>query len=64
MAKNPDSQPFTKGRYMQVVKAGESAEEILKTKEVTNTVRKELMETIRQAEMAKECLREMGVHIK
>jgi hypothetical protein len=61
MAKNPNSEPFAKGRYMQVVKAGESAEEILRTEEVTGTDRKELKETIRQAESAKKQLHKMGV---
>jgi hypothetical protein len=64
MAKNPESQPFAKGRYMQVVKAGESAQEILETKEVTGAERSELVRAIKQAEGAKECLREMGVNIK
>jgi len=61
MAKNPESQPFAKGRYMQVVKAGESAEEILRTKEVTGADRTDLMRTIRMAESAKKQLHKMGV---
>jgi hypothetical protein len=61
MAKNPNSEPFAKGRYMQVVKAGESAQEILRTEEVTGADRKELMRTISMAESAKKQLRKMGV---
>jgi len=55
MVKNPNSEPFAKGRYMQVVKAGESAQEILRTEEVTGADRKELMRTISMAESGAAC---------
>ena len=63
MARTPDSSAFAKGQLMQAVKAGESAQRILNTKEVTSAERSEMMETIRQAEKAKEILREAGVKI-
>jgi hypothetical protein len=55
---------FSKGQLMQVVKAGESAQEILETEEVTGAERSELVRAIRQAERAKESLRRVGVNIK
>jgi hypothetical protein len=64
MSRTPDSSAFAKGQLMQVVKAGESAQEILENQETSTEDRKELRRAIQQAEMAKECLREMGVNIK
>ena len=55
---------FARGQLMQVVKAGESAEWTLRHKKVTGAQRRELMETIRQAEEAKRILRKDGVNIK
>jgi len=63
MARTPDSSAFAKGQLMQVVKAGESAQEALETKEVTNAERKDLTSEIKQAEYAKKMLRELGVKI-
>ena len=63
MARTPDSSLSIKGLYMQAVKAGESAERILKTKEVSSAQRGELLESIKQGERAKGFLRKAGVKI-
>jgi len=63
MARTPDSSAFAKGQLMQAVKAGEDAQEALATEEVTNAERKDLTRVIKQAEYAKETLRELDVKI-
>ena len=62
MAKNPESQPFVKGLYMQAVTSAESAANLLKAeKNLSSAERRWLEELVEQGEHAKGHLREMGV---
>ena len=56
---------FIKGQYMSIVRSAESAERILKEKgnRLSASDKRNLNETIKDGEVAKEHLRRMGVEI-